>query len=283
MSSTFSSSAPAALSEQVATDSADILLRSGAAERQEKLVAGARMVARRAQLTIFASDVRAAYLKASAVVSPARGEFIEDARLVGEDTGVSADLTIRVEAARLPAVLEELRGVGRVENETLSGDDVTEQAVDLDARLRNEREVEEELVELLETRKDASLTDLLKLRESLAAVRGSIEKLAGQRETLGGQVLLAKVLVLIRVDQSPGKPEAKKKEGLLDLLTGEVTAAARVGTEQLVRSIARITEAVIANLVLWLVLLLLTPPTIGLARRLFHASLVVSPPHLGNR
>ncbi|MFQ5805550.1 MAG: DUF4349 domain-containing protein [Phycisphaerae bacterium] len=162
-----------------------------------------RQIIRKATIELLTDDVRAAFLKATQIVSEAKGEYVQDSSLTGTAENMQADLTLRVAADRVPEVMNELRQLGEVRSEKLAGEDVTTQAVDLEARLRNEQRVETELLELLEKRKDAPLTEILQLRATLSDVRSVIERLTAQRERLNRLVSLATVLVIIRTQAAP--------------------------------------------------------------------------------
>lgn len=164
---------------------------------------GERQVIRRATVEIKAADVRAVFLKVQVLIRANRGEYIQDSGIRGEGDNASAELTIRVAADRLSEFLNEMRALGDVQSEVLNGEDVTTQFVDLEARLRNERQVEAEVLQLLESRKDASLEEILKLRKSLAEIRTRIERMTGQREQMNRLVSLATVLLIIRSGVAP--------------------------------------------------------------------------------
>jgi hypothetical protein len=174
---------------------------------QEAVAIEPRQIIRKATIELLTDDVRAAFLKATQIVSEAKGEFVQDSSLTGTAESMQADLTLRVAADRLPEVMNELRQLGEVRSEKLAGEDVTTQIVDLEARLRNEQRVEAELLELLEKRQDAPLKEILELRSSLSQVRGVIEQLTAQRERLSRLVSLATVLVIIRTKDAP-EPES---------------------------------------------------------------------------
>ncbi len=238
-----------------------------------------RLVARRADMTLRVPDVREAFLKAGQLVSPVRGEFVEDSKIAGEGAGAAADLTLRVAADRLAEALNELRALGEVAAENSSGDDVTDQAIDLDARLRNERRVEEELLELLHSRKDAPLADILRLRESLSSVRANIERMAGQRDALARRVDLATVLVLIRAkDARPGPPPNK---GLASYFQEQVLIAWRQATIQLADTLALLLRLAVGRLPTWIALLIALPFVIRAVRWLARVAALEPAPRLG--
>lgn len=209
-----------------------------------------RAVIRRATVDLIVESVPAAQASITALVSEARGEFIENVSVTGERQFLTATLTLRVDATRLDAVLAQLRALGQVRTEQVGGEDVSDQLIDLDARLRNERRIEQELLTLLDTRKDAPLEDVLKVRESLASVRGTIERLAAQQQRLSRLVALSTVTVTLRtLDVRP--PD---DDGLGSFFAERMSDAWSGGLRGLVRSVAWFVEVVLGGLVLWLVL-----------------------------
>jgi hypothetical protein len=222
-----------------------------------------RSVIRKSTIELTVPSTREAFAKVRHLLRADLSEFIESSTLTGQDKEARAQLTLRVAAAggRLDEVLNALRTLGKVESENSTGDDVTAQAVDLDARLRNERQVETELLRLLDSRKDAQLKDILDLRDKLASVRQSIERLQGQRDTLARQVSLASILVILRPDDAP-KP-APKQDSMLDSFTNEISTAWTSGLTMLTQTIAFLVRILIGGLVWWLLLF----AAIAIARR----------------
>jgi hypothetical protein len=165
-----------------------------------------RQIVRKATVELLTNDVRAVFLKAAMVLSEASGEYVQESSITGSGETAQANLILRVAADRLSDVLNALRELGEVRSEQVTGQDVTAQVVDLEARLRNEQRVELELLDLLEKRNDAPLKEILELRNTLSNVRGEIERLTAQRQQLGRLVSLATVLVIIRTDQSQERP-----------------------------------------------------------------------------
>jgi len=107
-----------------------------------------------------------------------------------------ADYTLRVPAEKLPALLAELRRLGRVQNEQLSTDEVTEQVVDLEARIRNSRNTEQRLIAVLNDR-TGKVKDILEVEREIARTREEIERMDAQRLNLMNRVQLATVQVAL--------------------------------------------------------------------------------------
>lgn len=211
-----------------------------------------RLVARKASIDLAVPDVRAAFAKAAFVVSEAGGEFVQDSSLSGEGERAQANLTLRIRADRLGQVLTQLRDLGIVVQESASGEDVTDQAVDIEARLRNEQRVETELAELLATRKDAPLKEILDVREALGSVRGNIERLVAQRDRLSRLVSLATVLVVIRHESAVRIPEHGRSDGLGEYFTKSIAAAWKWSTRTLADTIAFIVAVAVGGAIWWI-------------------------------
>ncbi len=208
-----------------------------------------RQVVRKAAVELHTKDVRAAFVKVQMLVSEAGGEYIEQSAISGQDEQMQADLTLRVSASRVSEVLNTLRDIGEVISQQLSGEDVTAQAVDLEARLSNERRVEAELLELLESRQDAELKDVLELRRNIGQVREQIERLVAQQQHLSHLVSLATVLVIIRHDAQP-EPEPEHT-GIGAYFARVMGDAWESGITGLADSVAWIASTLLGGLIWW--------------------------------
>ena len=216
-----------------------------------------RHVIRKAQIDLRTEEsVRVIFLKAQQVISEARGEYIENASLTGEGKDgerTIATLTLRIAADRLSAVLGQLRELGVVASESTTGEDVTDRVVDLEARLRNEQRIEGELLELLASRQDASLNEILQLRTQLSSVREGIERLIAQRDRLGRLVALATILVTIQpVVAEDKEPEAPTLAGYF---ADSIQAAWTSSLRFLIDTAALLVRIAVGGLVWWVLLL----------------------------
>ena len=89
------------------------------------------------------------------------------------------EVGIRVPASKAGSVLTSVRGLGRVDNENSTAEDITEGYVDLEARLKNAKSSEARLLEL--NRKASKLTDILEVEKEITRVRGDIEALEAKK------------------------------------------------------------------------------------------------------
>ena len=166
---------------------------------QIDLTANGPMIIRTAQLSLIAKDFDKARANLELILKRHRGYVGElDA---GGSTGSGRTLTatLRVPADQLDATLTEVKALGRVESESQSGQDVTSQYVDLQARLDNARHTEERLSDLLRDRA-GKLSDVLAVEQELDRVRGEIEQMQANRKNMANQVNYATLHATITED-----------------------------------------------------------------------------------
>src|ERR1700739_1234376 len=106
------------------------------------------------------------------------------------DAGRSLTATLRIPAAQLDSSMTELKKLGRVEDESQGGEEVTQQYVDLQARLANGIHTEQRLTEILRTR-TGKLQDVLKVELEIDRVRGEIEQMQAEKKELSKRVAFA--------------------------------------------------------------------------------------------
>jgi hypothetical protein len=103
-----------------------------------------------------------------------------------------AELSLRVPAEQLTEVLGDFKKLGTVLHESIKTQDITEEYVDLQARLSNARKLEARLLELLASgAKDVK--DLLEVERELARVRETLERLEGKMKLFDSQVSMSTV------------------------------------------------------------------------------------------
>jgi hypothetical protein len=153
-----------------------------------------RMVVENASVAVQVADVRQAFDRLQLWVTTVGG-FVGSSGLSSGDRGEQASLELRVPSDQIGALLEQLRGMGRVTQVSQSGRDVTAQYVDLGARLRALQAEEDAYLRLLSRAK--TIGDTLQLEQQLTQVRAQIESLAAQRNELRRLAALATVRVQI--------------------------------------------------------------------------------------
>ncbi len=156
-----------------------------------------REVIRRASLQLHAADTRDAFERIVEMVE-ASGGFVANANVAptnGDDDAPAISLTLRVPADQLTNTMTAIKGTADdVLSETQSAEDVTEQFIDLEARLTNLQALEVELRALLtevRAREDADPDEILRVFNEVSSVRGQIEQLQGKINYLSDLTALA--------------------------------------------------------------------------------------------
>jgi len=150
------------------------------------------MIARTASLTIVAKDFEAARAAVERIVSQHQGYIAELTTNSPKEAARTLAATLRIPAPRLNAALAELKALGRVEEETQAGEEVTKQYTDLVARLKNSRATEQRLVDILRQR-PGKVSEVLEVEQEIARVRGEIEQMEADRRSLETRVQFATV------------------------------------------------------------------------------------------
>ena len=154
-----------------------------------------RMIIRNATLSIVVRDAADVLRKATALVE-GRGGYVANERQWKEGDQVRASAVLRVPAAQLKEILRGLSGLSvRVENEAITGDDVSQEFSDLGAQLKNLQATEAELRALLATvrQRTQKAAEIMEVFNALTEVRGNIERIQGRMQYLSQMTSLATI------------------------------------------------------------------------------------------
>ena len=171
--------------------------------------AAPRLIVRDATLTLRVTDLDAAESKVQSVARANDGtvEASQGTGLAGPDPALS--LTLRVPEGRFDATVVQLEGLGVRLGKTVSSEDVTDQAVDLDARLKSLRVQEDAYRAILAAAR--RVTDVLEVQERLTGVRTEIERIVAARRNLGDRAARSKIVVdltrTVRPTDAPADPD----------------------------------------------------------------------------
>jgi hypothetical protein len=120
----------------------------------------------------------------------------------------SGSLVLRVPARDFETAMGEIRRLGRVRSQSISGEDVTGRIVDLQARLRNWQAQEAVLLRLMA--KATSIEDSIVVQRQLQEVQLQIEQIKGQLGALEDQTEFSTISVsLSEAGFVPPKEEPK--------------------------------------------------------------------------
>lgn len=163
-----------------------------------------RLVVRNAELSLRVKDIEEAERKVGGVARSMGGllEASQGSDLAGPNPTLS--LTLRVPEGRFEETLASLEKLGTRLGKTVSTEDVTSQAVDMDARTKSLRVEEEAYRAILAGARRVS--DVLEIQEKLTGVRTQIEQIVAQRRDLGDQAARSKIVVSLNQTLAPTAP-----------------------------------------------------------------------------
>jgi Domain of unknown function (DUF4349) len=96
-------------------------------------------------------------------------------------------ITVRIPAANFDTFMSKINeDVQEYDRKEINIEDVTDQFVDIQARLKNKKQVEEKYIQLL--KKGVSVADILKIEEQIGEIRGEIESVEGRLKLMENQV-----------------------------------------------------------------------------------------------
>ncbi len=164
-------------------------------------------IIRTGSLALQVDDVAKAIGDGRAAID-ALGGYVGASRESNHDDQPNATITYRIPVDRWDDALTTLRGHARkVVEESTDAVEVTDQLVDLGARVRNLQASESALIAI--TAKAEKISDVLEVQARLTEVRGQIEQLEAQRTSLQDRVAFATLEVTYGVEVAAVKLAAK--------------------------------------------------------------------------
>ncbi|MEG4587279.1 DUF4349 domain-containing protein [Microcoleus sp. MOSTC5] len=161
---------------------------SGASKKAAETPATRPQLIKKAELSVVVKSIDASTKSVTNIVEKQQGDILGFQNQKPPDSSVrqTASVEIRVPQERLETTLDTLAKLGTVENRALTAEDVTDQLVDNEARLRNLRKSEEMVLKIME--RSGSVGDVLKAAQELSNIRESIERIDAQLKSLRNQV-----------------------------------------------------------------------------------------------
>jgi len=184
---------PRAAPEAAMPKYAEKTVSVGTSESQYTDADTERKIIQRASLRIEVKDFQSSSDAVIDIVERSNGS-ISDSHSYVTDTGRKrGSITIRIPADRFIAVINEIACVGDVKSKDTSGKDVTEEYIDLKARLNNSERQEQRLLEILDMAKEVK--EVIEVEREVWRVRTEIERLTGRIKYLENRVELATITV----------------------------------------------------------------------------------------
>lgn len=166
----------------------------------EDVTRAERLVVRTATLSVVSDDVQRS-VAAVTDYATAVGGFVVSSDVWGLEDVPSATVTLRVPVGQFDAAREEIRRSGRrVVSENSEGQDVTEEFVDVEARVRNLRASEAQFLEIM--KRATTVEDILRVQQQLERVRGQIELSEGRLQYLERSAKLSTITVFYSSDEA---------------------------------------------------------------------------------
>ncbi len=136
-----------------------------------------------------------------ASIAESLGGFVvtSEFKQAASSEGSSVNVIVRVPSAQFDKAINEIIKTGsQIIYQKTSGKDVTEEFVDLEARLRAKHALENQYLEIM--KRASKISDVLEVQEKLTDVRTEIEQMEGRRRYLDNQASLSTINITL---QSP--------------------------------------------------------------------------------
>ncbi len=157
-----------------------------------------RMVVRTAELELIVPDTGQALDQIEDITEELDG-YVVSLNTYQYEQGTRAYVTIRVPADAFDTALDRIGDLATtVLRESISGQDVTEEYVDLESRLRHLRAKEAQLLEFLDQAEDTEA--VLAVYEQLSYTQAEIEQVTGHMQYLENQAALSTINVNLTPD-----------------------------------------------------------------------------------
>ncbi len=158
-----------------------------------------RLIIRTADMSITAADTEVTLAQIAAMADSSGGWVVSSNIYQSSDTYKSGYVTIRVPSEGFQSVLDAIAGLAvEVTNLSTSGQDVTEEYVDLSARLSNQEATAARLRQFLE--ESTNVEDALAVNVELSRVEGEIEALKGRIQFLEQSSAFSSISVNVSPD-----------------------------------------------------------------------------------
>ncbi|MDO8735973.1 MAG: DUF4349 domain-containing protein [Thermoleophilia bacterium] len=143
----------------------------------------------------------------SAIALKYGGYVVSGDTRMGSDGLKTGSITIRIANANdnFTRAQTEVDGLGNVTSKKISGQDVTEEYVDLQSRLRNAEAQEAQYLSLMQ--RAQTIEEILTVQSRLAEVQSEIEQIKGRMKYMEGRTDFATISVELRETGEGGQPD----------------------------------------------------------------------------
>jgi hypothetical protein len=152
---------------------------------------------KKAELSLVVQSIDQSLQAIAQITRQQQGDIfgLQDSKPQRNSDRHTASMQIQVPQAQLEATLAALEKLGTVQSRSLTVEDVSNQLVDFQARLRNLRRSEEMLLKIME--RSGSMSEVLQVSQELSNIRQSIEQIDAQLKNLQAQVAYSTISLTI--------------------------------------------------------------------------------------
>lgn len=173
-------------------------------------------IIRTASLTVQVKDVPKALAEARTAVENAGGIVGDETTDRDSKSRERSRVVLRVPTERYEEVLADLEGSGKLIDRTAKAEDVTDQVVDVESRIKTQRASVARIRELMD--QATQLSDVVTLEGELSTRQADLESLLAQRASLKDRTSLA--TITLSLSETPVKTAEDEDPGLADALSG---------------------------------------------------------------
>ncbi|MFC0270772.1 DUF4349 domain-containing protein [Metabacillus herbersteinensis] len=200
-------------SENSAVDTSKVVEKSAESQQisTQSQSADTRKVIYNANLSVEVENYQETSNEITQQIQSKGGYIVQSNTFRSSEEGpLEGTLVVRIPQAEFNAFLESVeKGSMKVHERSISGQDVTEEFVDLESRLKSKEVVEKRLITFME--KAEKTEDLLKISEDLSKVQEEIEQIRGRMNFLQNQSNLATVTIHV-FENKVNVPQLQKDE-----------------------------------------------------------------------
>ncbi len=182
-----------------------------------------RLIIKNADLSLVVEDVPLGVAQVHQQTA-ALGGFVVSSNVYKYGQYPRADVTVKIPVANFDSMVSDVTVLGTVESKQITGQDVTEEFVDIEAQIGNLRSTEQQFLSIM--KQATRIDDILAVQRELSAVRSQIERMQGRINYLEKSAALSTVTIHLSTnpeslpvvtDQDQWKPLAVVKDALRSL------------------------------------------------------------------
>lgn len=179
----------------------DVSLNASEKAEQTSLAAIDRKIVRNADLTMEVESTTDTQHRIVSIAEAHGGFVVTSEAKQRESTepakrALDVKLVVRIPENHFGSALDQIRGLTtNLTEEKVSGQDVTEEFIDLEARIRTQKALEAQFLQIM--RQTGKISDALEVQQQIAEVRSNIERLEGRKRFLENRSSLSTITVNI--------------------------------------------------------------------------------------